>query len=69
VLQEGPEITVAFNGRKCFTAVDRPFGNNGPVLNSGRIALRCMINTDVHYRNLTVANKILPYREIHYQVS
>jgi len=35
-------------------------------LNSGRIAIRCMINTDVHYRNLTVANKILPYREIHY---
>lgn len=69
VLQEGPEITVAFNGRKCFTAVDRPFGNNGPVLNCGRIALRCMINTNVHYRNLAVANKILPYREIHHQVS
>jgi hypothetical protein len=64
VLQEGTDITVAIDGRRCFTASDRPFGNNGPVLNCGRIAIRCMINTDMHFRNLVVANRTLPYREI-----
>jgi hypothetical protein len=64
VLQEEGSITAALNGKKLFTANDRPFGNNGPVLNFGRIAIRCMINTDMHFRNLKVLNRHPPYREI-----
>lgn len=63
VLQRGEKITVAINGKELFTAIDRKFSNNGPVLTAGNIAFRCMINTDVTFRNLKVYNKKLPYSE------
>jgi hypothetical protein len=64
VLQKGPEITVAIDGIRQFTAFDRAFVNNGPILRCGRIALRCMINTDMHFRDMTVWTRPTRFREL-----
>lgn len=61
VLQHGNTFTCAINGKIVFEAEDKEFANNGPVLTSGRIALRCMVNTDMHFKNLKIYTKKLPY--------
>jgi hypothetical protein len=63
VVQRGNEFTCAINGKVVFEAVDKKFSNNGPVLNFGHIALRCMVNTDMAFRNLKVYNRPLPYKK------
>ncbi len=64
VLQQGNKFTCAINGKVLFEATDKAFANNGPVLTHGHIAFRCMVNTDMHFRNLNVYNKQLPYKEV-----
>jgi hypothetical protein len=37
--------------------MDNSFDNNGPVLRKGHIAIRCMMRTDMIFRNLRVLNR------------
>ncbi len=53
-LQEGPHLRGAIDGLTVIDATDDPFANHGPVLLNGRIALRCMMRTDMTFRNLQV---------------
>lgn len=62
VLQHNGEITICLDGWVVAQAQEHKFVNNGPILNAGNIAIRCMVNTDVTFRNLKVYNKKLPYR-------
>lgn len=62
VVQQAGRIHVGINGTLLIDAVDHPFTNNGAVLDAGRVALRCMIGTDLHFRNLRVAVRPPPYR-------
>jgi hypothetical protein len=53
-LQVGGRITGAIDGRAVVETEDRPFENSGPILRNGRICLRCMMRTDMLFRNLVV---------------
>lgn len=64
VVQQRGQIHIAINGMLICTGEERPFSNNGPVLTAGRIALRCMIQTDMHFRDLHIATRKLPYAEV-----
>lgn len=53
-LQEGNRIRGAIDGVTVIDALDNSFDNNGPVLRHGHIAIRCMMQTDMLFRNLCV---------------
>lgn len=56
-VQEGARLRGAIDGVTVMDATDDAFNNNGPILLNGRIALRCMMRTDMTFRNLTVWNR------------
>lgn len=56
-LQEGDRIRGAIDGVTVVDVRDTGFDNNGPVLLKGHVALRCMMRTDVVFRNLTVLDR------------
>jgi hypothetical protein len=56
-LQTGNRIVGAINGTVMIEFEDSGFNNNGPVYNSGHIAIRCMIHTKMLFRNLKVYNR------------
>ena len=56
-LQEGERLRGAIDNLQIFDVRDSPNTNNGPILNCGRIALRCMIRSKILYRNLEVWNR------------
>ncbi|MDD5262965.1 MAG: DUF1961 family protein [Methylacidiphilales bacterium] len=56
-LQEGDRIRGAIDGITVMDVMDNSFDNNGPVLRSGHIAIRCMMRTDMVFRNLRVMNR------------
>lgn len=56
-LQEGAHLRCIMDGMVVIDCVDNAFSNSGPVLNFGRIAIRCMVRTKVIFRNLKVFNK------------
>ncbi len=56
-VQEGGHIRGAIDDVVVIDAQDDPFSNNGPILLNGRIAIRCMMRTDMTFRNLTVWNR------------
>jgi hypothetical protein len=53
-VQEGARLRGAIDNVTVMDTMDDAFGNNGPVLLNGRIALRCMMRTDMIVRNLGV---------------
>ncbi len=55
--QEGNHIRCIMDGQVVLDVTDDGFTNNGPVLNFGRIAIRCMVRTSVLFRNFKVYNK------------
>jgi len=55
-LQIGNKLVGAINGIVMVEFTDNSFINNGPVLNSGRIAIRCMLHSKMLFRNLKVYN-------------
>lgn len=57
LLQEDNHIRCAIDGVLVLDITDNSFINNGPVLNCGRIAIRCMIRTKLLLRNFKVWNK------------
>lgn len=61
VVQEDARIVGMIDGKEIFDVEDRPDNNNGPVLNSGHMAIRCMWKTKLRIRNLKVYNRKLPY--------
>ncbi len=56
-LQEGSCLRGAIDGMELFNVTDSPTNNNGPILDCGRIALRCMIRSKILYRNLEIWNR------------
>lgn len=45
------------DGKVIFDVEDQADSNNGPILNSGHIAIRCMWKTRLRIRNLRVFNR------------
>lgn len=62
-VQEGARLRGAIDGQTIFDATDSAENNNGPILDSGRIALRCMIRSKILYRRLEVWNQA-KFREL-----
>lgn len=56
-LQIGNQLVGAIDGQIMFECTDDGFINNGPVLNFGRIAIRCMLHSKMVFRNLKVYNR------------
>ena len=56
-VQEEARIRGAMDDVTVMDATDNGFINSGPVLQNGRIALRCMMRTDMTFRNLNVWNR------------
>jgi hypothetical protein len=56
-LQEGRRLRAAIDGVTVLDALDSPSDNNGAVFNGGRIALRCMMRTDLVVRDLVVCTR------------
>ena len=56
-LQEGNRLRGAIDGVTVMDVMDNSFDNNGPVLRNGHIAIRCMMRTDMIFRNLRVLNR------------
>ncbi len=56
-VQEGARLRGAIDGVTVMDVTDDAFNNNGPILLNGRIALRCMMRTDMTFRDLTVWNR------------
>jgi hypothetical protein len=56
-VQEGSRIRGAINGIQVMDVTDDAFTNNGPVLLNGRVALRCMMRTDMTFRNFRIQNR------------
>ncbi|MBC7889665.1 MAG: DUF1961 family protein [Ferruginibacter sp.] len=56
-LQIDNKLVGAIDGVIMFACTDDGFTNNGPVLDFGRIAIRCMLRSKMLFRNLKVYNK------------
>lgn len=56
-LQVGNRLIGAINGVVMVEALDNGFANNGAVFDFGHIAIRCMVNTKMLFRNLKVYNR------------
>lgn len=56
-LQIGNRLIGAINGVVMVEALDNGFVNNGAVFDFGHIAIRCMVNTKMLFRNLKVYNR------------
>ncbi|WP_254560022.1 DUF1961 family protein [Dyadobacter diqingensis] len=56
-LQIDNKLVGAIDGVIMFECTDDGFTNNGPVLDFGRIAIRCMLRSKMVFRNLKVYNK------------
>ena len=52
LIKAGNRLHGSIDGQTVFDYTDTAFGNNGPVYNFGRIALRQMYHTALRYRNL-----------------
>ncbi|OAQ38941.1 hypothetical protein A5893_12955 [Pedobacter psychrophilus] len=59
--QIGGKLVGAIDGKIIIEGEDDSFVGMGPVLNYGRIAIRCMRNSKILFRNLKVYNKDVPY--------
>ena len=57
LLQIENHIIGAIDGKIVLDVYDDSFSNQGPVLNFGRIAIRCMIRTKLMIRNFKVYNQ------------
>lgn len=56
-LQEGALLRAAIDGVEVLRATDNPADNNGSIFTAGRIALRCMMRTDLTVRHLRIRNR------------
>lgn len=63
-LQIDGKIRGAIDGKIILSIDDSSRMNTGCILNAGNIAIRCMLNTAIVFRNLKVYNRELPFQEI-----
>jgi len=56
-LQEGNRLRGIIDNTVVIDVTDSGFDNNGPVLRHGHVALRCMMRTDMTFRNFEVWNQ------------
>lgn len=56
-LQEGERIRGALDGVLMFDILDSGTAGHGPVYRHGHIAIRCMLQTQILFRNLCVMNR------------
>ncbi|WKN45461.1 DUF1961 family protein [Tunicatimonas pelagia] len=56
-LQQGNKLIGAIDGVIMVEAEDDGHGNDGPVLNFGRVAIRAMLRSKMMYRNLKIYNR------------
>lgn len=66
-LQRGNTIIGAIDGKILVSGTDDANLNNGPVLSSGYMAIRCMVRTKILFRNLKVYNKNEAFKVIENQ--
>lgn len=57
LLQRGGRIICVIDDTVMLDMEDNGFGNNGPVLSAGHLAIRCMVRTKMLFRNLKVMNQ------------
>lgn len=57
LLQRERHIQCVIDDRVVLDLEDDGFGNNGPVLSMGHLAIRCMVRTKILFKNLKVMNK------------
>lgn len=56
-LQTGNRLRGSIDGIQVIDVTDSSFENNGPVFRHGHIALRCMMRTDLMFRNLHIRTR------------
>jgi hypothetical protein len=56
-VHEGNRLRGAINGVQVLNVVDDPFSGFGLVMRSGTLAIRCMWDSDIVFRNLKVWTK------------
>jgi hypothetical protein len=56
-VHEGNRLRGAIDGVQMLDVVDDPFSGFGPVMRSGTLAIRCMWDSDILFRNLKVWTK------------
>lgn len=57
LVQRGNHIVGAIDGVILIDAIDNGFANDGAVFDYGHVAIRCMLNSDVTFRNLKIYNR------------
>jgi hypothetical protein len=57
-LQRGDHLVGAIDDQKVIDVVDSSWGNNGPVLRHGAVALRCMMETDITFSDIKIYDRI-----------
>ena len=57
LLQRGASIQCVIDDIIVLDLKDDGFGNNGPILSAGHLAIRCMVRTKMLFRNLKVMNR------------
>ncbi len=57
LLQRGKHIQCVIDDMVVLDLEDDGYGNNGPVLSVGHLAIRCMVRTKILFKNLKVMNK------------
>jgi len=57
------KVTAAIDGKITMEFTDDSRTNTGCILNTGNIAIRCMLNSKMVFRNLKVYNEKLPFTE------
>jgi len=60
-VHEGNRLRGAIDNVQIFDLLDDPFAGFGPVLRTGTLAIRCMWDSDIVFRNMKVWSKALPY--------
>jgi hypothetical protein len=63
-LQVGNRIIGAINGVVMVDALDNGLGNSGAVFDFGHVAIRCMLNTKMLFRDMKVYNRAKVHRVV-----
>lgn len=60
-VHEGSRLRGAINGVQVLDVTDDPFAGFGPVFRTGTVAIRCMWDSDIVFRNLRILSKPAAY--------
>jgi hypothetical protein len=65
--QDGACLTGSIDGETVLEARDDPFFGQGPIYNSGRVALRSMLRTDIVIKNMKIWNRRAPMEVLYHR--